>query len=600
MARIDLEQLFSGATQALTGAMAGQMAGEQIRRQREMEQLTQMMQAEQSRLQREDALRQRTLGVVDKLAPESQEPALAYALGQSAFSPTVIQAAQRVNPAMARTLGQPVTAPPAVQPLGFDRKAAERTLAGIAESVKAFREANLTPEERTQIEGLIGRVPGQIRTAEELRAAEQIRNQLQQRQLEMGPRLRTARVSAYEGARKGLQTASPATAHALLKQMVALEAEGAREGTQNLITPTLAGFEEEIAEMSRRESAGDVAGARRKAAEIQEQLRSSVDPKQEGQRLTQLISYVAKLPAHQANDPKFMRQLYQNFGLGHMLEGMPENQVPYLGGARSEERLHQLIQKMSTPQFALLDWPSQRPLLEELAGLSKLLGKAITIPQKVVANLTPYQRAWLRRWDAKFRYTQAQDEKKDREEAEKAIGKLTDIQREALRKVDAELKAALKKQDDWVKTHDLFPGEIDLNGPQNTEEQKYVEILNEVTRLEAQRENQYRAVGIQTPVLEQEQTPEIKKPAPKVEPPPKKGLLQRAAEVVTGAGKQAPKAAAKGVTVTPQEKSQIERFIDAGQFDRLMKHPSMLYPENRMKAKRVYREKTGREWTGAR
>lgn len=566
--RFSVRDFAEGLTSAATGMIAGEIQGQEIARQRQVEEFGRIMAADQARQQQEHAARTQALGLLDKVDPASQGALLQYGMGQpqNPFAATLNTPYAQRTPGIREALARPVAPAPSVKPKGISKEAVAarvkerdrvlqllrdqtgatddpRVLGDVQGLIEGLSTLDLTSKEGFDASGsLLSRAaaygPGGSLGAQRLRAGQ-----------------RDDQVTAYKGALDNLQKApSGRGAIGYLRQMRGLEAAGAKMGDLNVIPQTLAAFTEDMEEMERLSKANDEDGAARIAARVKEQIRSGVDPRQEGQRLTQLIQFSKALPAKQASDPAFMRGVYERFGLGHLLPEDPKA-APYLGGARAEERLHQLIQKMSTPQFALLDWPSQRPLLDELTGLSKLLGKPLQIPAKVVANLTPYQIQRLRLDQAKFTYTKTRNAQKDKEDQE-ALGKLSGGEREALRLADGEVRRRQANLNAYMRENDIVPSEVDETTPKDDYESEYLHLRNLLDQAEGERDRIYRGHGIATPEIDQSDRPGPMPRPPKVEPPPKKTPLQQAGEAIGGAyravtgqpAKPAPKKAPRQMT----------------------------------------------------
>ena len=524
---------------------------------------------------------------------------------------------------------------------GVKKGEAEALQRQFVEAEKPFRDVDLSDDPAAQARVARARTsfPAQIQTPEDVAQARAAIAALNAESQGLGPRVEGLRqrrreraATVYESKLKNLETASPAGALGLLKQMEALEAEGATDKEYNLIPPTLAGFSEEMAELRRREEAKDRPGALRQAVIIQDQLKRRVEPARESQAINSLVGYLSKLPTSQARDPKFVREQYIRRGLGYLIEGLPDDQMPFIGGARADERLHQVLLKISSPQFAVLDGPSQRAILDEAAGLARATGQKISIPEKVIADMTPYQRALLGQRKQEFglrfgldqRRVQVMEarDKRDAAEARSAIAKLSDVQKKELSAMDGGVKRGYDSLQTYMQTYKLNPSQIDAENPRNDWEAEYVRQRDALRNLLDQRDEAYRRYGIRTPVEDVFERPApVREEAPP--PPVRKTLIQKAADLaygLAGRGTAAPAGAAaaapareqaaarpSGVapparpsSLTPQENAYFGAAIRKGKFDLLMAHPELQDPDRRVKAKRAYREMTGKEWGGIR
>ena len=458
---------------------------------------------------------------------------------------------------------------------GVKKGEAEALQRQFVEAEKPFREVDLSddPAAQTRVARARASFPAQIQTPEDVAQARATISALNTESQGLGPRVEGLRqrrreraATVYGNTLKSLETASPAGAVGLLTQMEALEAEGATDKEYNLIPPTLAGFQEEMAELHRREEAKDRPGMLRQAAIIQDQLKRRVEPARESQAITSLVGYLSKLPVNQARDPKFVRDQYIRRGLGYLIEGLPDDQMPFIGGARAEERLHQVLLKISTPQFAALDGPSQRAILDEATGLARATGQKISLPEKVIADMTPYQRAILQQRKSEFglrfgldqrrvRVLEAKD-KRDAAEARTAVAKLSDVQRKELSGMDAAVKRGYDSLQTYMQTYKLNPSQIDAENPRNEWEGEYVKQRDALRDLLEQRDESYRRYGIRTPVEDVFERPApIREEAPT--PPVRKGPIQKAMDLVYGlAGRGTAAQAAPGAAAAVPARGQ--------------------------------------------
>lgn len=157
--RFNLTDFTEGLTQAATGLIAGEMQAQEINRQRQAEQYSQLLQAVNANRQADEAYRSRVLGQIPNLDPGSQQAALDIGLQRPDYNAPLRQSPYvQQRPELRQIYDQPQQpAAPTLKPRGISKEAVgarQREMARLGKAL-ADRMPHITdPKELGEAQGV--------------------------------------------------------------------------------------------------------------------------------------------------------------------------------------------------------------------------------------------------------------------------------------------------------------------------------------------------------------------------------------------------------------------------------------------------------------
>lgn len=154
----------------------------------------------------------------------------------------------------------------------------------------------------------------------------------------------------------------------------------------------------EFAAMKEKLAKGDEPGADEIAAVIRARFQKNYSPAAERARLADFLKVVGNANVETLANPKLLRQLANNAGVGPYFEGVPDDELfGLVGGARAEKLLEAFYKSM--PAASKLGASAQHALVSRARGIARLLAQGgnakIEIPAKIVVALSEGEAARL-------------------------------------------------------------------------------------------------------------------------------------------------------------------------------------------------------------